>query len=124
MITRDKNFLGLALLFAFGTLVVAAAAQSSSQAEKKQSTLPKNSVATDARPALEPKAIDILKATSSRLAGSRTVAFTAVETYESPSRQGHPLVFVNKSEVTLQRPDKLRVIMPGDGSASEFYYDG
>jgi hypothetical protein len=29
-----------------------------------------------------------------------------------------------KSEVTLQRPDKLRVIMPGDGSASEFYYDG
>jgi hypothetical protein len=24
----------------------------------------------------------------------------------------------------LQRPDKLRVIMPGDGPASEFYYDG
>ena len=41
-----------------------------------------------------------------------------------PSRQGHPLLFVNKSEVTLQRPDKLRVITPGDGPASEFYYDG
>jgi hypothetical protein len=52
------------------------------------------------------------------------MAFTAVETYESPSRQGHPLVFVNKSEVTLQRPDKLRVITPGDGPASEFYYNG
>ena len=24
----------------------------------------------------------------------------------------------------MQRPDKLRVIMPGDGPASEFYYDG
>ena len=26
--------------------------------------------------------------------------------------------------MTLQRPDKLRVISPGDGPASEFYYDG
>src|SRR5690606_37505153 len=25
---------------------------------------------------------------------------------------------------TLQRPDKLRVITPGDGPPSEFYYDG
>ena len=24
----------------------------------------------------------------------------------------------------MQRPDKLRVLMPGDGPASEFYYDG
>ena len=47
-----------------------------------------------------------------------------METYESPSRQGHPLVYVNKFEVTLQRPDKLRVITPGDGPASEFYYNG
>ena len=47
-----------------------------------------------------------------------------METYESPSRQGHPLVFTNKFEVTLQRPDKLRVIMSADGPASEFYYDG
>jgi hypothetical protein len=124
MIIREKNFLGLALLFAFGTLVVATAAQSSSQAANKKTPPPKKSVPTDARPALEPKAIDILKATSRRLAAARTLAFTGVETYESSSRQGHPLVFVNKSEVTLQRPDKLRVIMPGDGPSSEFYYDG
>ena len=24
----------------------------------------------------------------------------------------------------MQRPDKLRILMPGDGPASEFYYDG
>ena len=35
-----------------------------------------------------------------------------------------PLVYTTKSEVTLQRPDKLRVITPGDGPRSEFYYDG
>ena len=50
--------------------------------------------------------------------------FNAVHFYESPSRQGHPLAFTTKSEVTLQRPDKLRVIMSADGPASEFYYDG
>ena len=35
-----------------------------------------------------------------------------------------PLVYTTRSDVTLQRPDKLRVISPGDGPASEFYYDG
>ncbi len=82
------------------------------------------SAVTAAPPALEPKALAILKASSDRLAAAHTMSFTALETYESPSRQGHPLVYANKFEVTLQRPDKLRVIMPGDGPASEFYYNG
>ena len=33
-------------------------------------------------------------------------------------------MYTTKSEVTVQRPDKLRVITKGDGPASEFYYDG
>ena len=28
------------------------------------------------------------------------------------------------SQVTVQRPDKMRVITPGDGPPTEFYYDG
>src|SRR4029453_12518147 len=44
--------------------------------------------------------------------------------YENPSRLGAPLVYTTKSEVTVQRPDKLKVITSGDGPASEFYYDG
>ena len=94
------------------------------QQTKKETAPPAKPAPTAAPPALEPKALAILKASSDRLAAAHTLAFTAVETYESPSRQGHPLVFVNKSEVTLQRPDKLRVITPGDGPASEFYYNG
>jgi hypothetical protein len=73
---------------------------------------------------LEPKAIELLKAASSRLAAAKSMAFTAVLSYESPSRLGTPLVYTTKSEVTLQRPDKLRVITAGDGPPSEFYYDG
>jgi hypothetical protein len=74
--------------------------------------------------ALEPKAIELLKASSSRLAAARSMRFTAVVSYENPSRLGPPLVYTTRSEVTLQRPDKLCVITPGDGPASEFYYDG
>ena len=73
---------------------------------------------------LEPKAIDILQAASARLAAARTMRFTAVIDYESPSLLGPPLIYTTKSDVALQRPDKLRVITPGDGPPSEFYYDG
>jgi len=126
MTFRDKSH-GWALLLALGVILSAAGAaeaQSVPQATKKKAAPPKKPATTETKPVLEPKAIEILKATSDRLAAAHTIAFTAVETYEHPSRQGHPLVYVNKSEVTLQRPDKLRVVMPGDGPASEFYYDG
>jgi len=88
---------------------------------KKKSAPPKPA---DAGPALEPKAIEILKASSARLAAARTLSFSAVEFFEGASRHGHPLSFTTKSEVTLQRPDKLRVITSADGPATEFYYDG
>jgi len=52
------------------------------------------------------------------------MTFTADVSYESPTRQGPPLVYATQSEVTMVRPNKLRVISPGDGPASEFYYDG
>jgi hypothetical protein len=73
---------------------------------------------------LEPRAIEILKAASARLAAAKTMTFTAVVSYESPSRLGPPLVYSTQSDVTLQRPDKLRIITLGDGPRSEFYYDG
>src|SRR6516164_9255434 len=74
-------------------------------------------------PALEPKAIEILRASSARLAAAKNMSFTAVTSYESPSRLGPPLVYTTRSDVTMQRPNKLRVITPGDGPATEFYYD-
>jgi hypothetical protein len=75
-------------------------------------------------PMLDPKAIDVLKSASSRLAAAKSMRFTALVSYENPSLLGPPLVYTTTSEVTVQRPDKLRVITSGDGPASEFYYDG
>jgi hypothetical protein len=123
MMIRNKC-LWLSLLLAATALLAIPNAQSKPAKKKAKTTATEASPAPEATPSLEPKALDILKAASSRLAEARTMKFNAVHFYENPSRQGHPLAFTTKSEVTLQRPDKLRVIMPGDGPASEFYYDG
>ena len=77
-----------------------------------------------AHPAIEPAALQIIRATSERLAGAQSMSFTAVATYESAARNGQPLYYTTLSKVLAERPDKLRVITPGDGPASDFYYDG
>ena len=59
-----------------------------------------------------------------RLATAKTLKFTAVTTYENPSRLGPALAYHTLSNVTLQLPNKLQVLSPGDGPASEFYYNG
>ncbi|WP_107669365.1 DUF2092 domain-containing protein [Cyanothece sp. BG0011] len=73
---------------------------------------------------IEPQAIALIKSMSDRLTATDSMTFTAVSTYESPSRLGPPLIYTTISEVTVQRPNQLKVITPGDGPANEFYYDG
>jgi hypothetical protein len=121
------KFLRYALLLALGMfLATSGYAQQSQPAPQaaKPAKASKKAAAPVLEPVLEPKAIEILKAASERLAAARAMRFTAVISYESSSRLGPPLVYTTTSEVTLQRPDKLRVITPGDGPANEFYYDG
>jgi hypothetical protein len=114
------------LILTLGMILVTSSAQAKPATAKKKvkAAAAETSPAPEPTSSLEPKALEILKAASSRLAAAHTMKFTAIHFYESPSRQGHPLAFTTKSEVTLQRPDKLRVIMSADGPASEFYYDG
>jgi hypothetical protein len=75
-------------------------------------------------PAIEPAAIEILKATGDKLASAGAMSFTAIAMFQYPARNGQPLYYTNEYDVVMRRPDKLRVIMPGDGNASEYYYDG
>jgi hypothetical protein len=74
--------------------------------------------------ALEPRALEISKAMSARLTDAQSIKFTALVSEESPSRLGPALVYTTRSNVMLQRPNKVKVITLGDGPASEFYYDG
>jgi len=84
----------------------------------------KKSTAGEFKPVVEPRAMDLLKAMSAKLAAAKSMSFTAVVGYEYPSKVGPTIVYTTRYDVTMQRPDKLRILMPGDGPASEFYYDG
>lgn len=110
-----RNSAGRALPFALGLLLVATAASAQDVGKAQPSR---------EGPKIEPKAVELLKAMSGRLASARAIAFTALATEESPSVYGAPLAYTTTSEVLLKRPDKLRVITAADGPASEFYYDG
>jgi hypothetical protein len=103
--TEGPKTLRNALLVATGLLLSAAAA-------------------TADEPKIQPKAVELLKTMSATLAAAHSMSFTALTTYESPSRFEVPLAYTTISEVTMQRPNQLRVITPADGHASEFYYDG
>jgi hypothetical protein len=128
MNVRRKRFITAFLLstaaLSLGTR--ASHAQGTAQTTPKKTPRKSKPVAATAatKPVLEPKAIELLKASCARLAAAHSMSFTAETTYESPSRMGFPLAYTTKSEVVMQRPDKLRVITLGDGPASEFYYDG
>jgi hypothetical protein len=106
----------LAMLLALGMVTRAPA-----RAQKPQ---PPAQPPPPEHPAIEPTALEMLKAMSQRLAGAKSMSFTAVTTYESPTRNGQPLYYATLPKVAVQRPNKLRVITQGDGPASELYYDG
>jgi hypothetical protein len=76
------------------------------------------------QPGVEPDAVVLLKAMSEKLTAAKTISFTAVSTYEPPAVNGQPLYYTTVSQVMVERPDKLRVMTPGDGPPTEFYYDG
>jgi hypothetical protein len=77
-----------------------------------------------AAPKIAPDALAILKAASARLVSAQTMRFTARSSYEHFAVDGQPLVYMTVSHVTMRRPDRLRVITPGDGQGTDFYYDG
>ncbi len=76
------------------------------------------------QPPIEQKATDVLKAACETLANAKAMSFSALSTYEKAARNGQPLYYAVLNQVTMQRPDKLRVITPGDGIPDEFYYNG
>jgi hypothetical protein len=76
------------------------------------------------KPVLEPRAVELLQAMSGQLAAAKSLSFSAVASYEYPSRLGPPIVYSVRYDVALQRPNQLKVIVPGDGPAYEYLFDG
>ncbi|MEA3115593.1 MAG: hypothetical protein QOG58_5392 [Caballeronia sp.] len=68
-------------------LALVAQAVGAQQAHHTSSKAPTAAKSMDFQPGLEPRAIAILKASSAMLASAQSMAFTAVVSYESPSRR-------------------------------------
>lgn len=115
---------GLALATTVGAQIAPPASATAKPAATKAAKAAKRTAEPEFKLVLEPRAMELLKATSEKLAAAKSMSFTAVVGYEYPSKLGPPIVYTSRYDVTMQRPDKLRIIMPGDGPASEFYYDG
>lgn len=73
---------------------------------------------------IDPAALALIRETSDKLAAAKSISFVTRGAFDVPARNGQPLFYFTRSEVLMVRPDKLRVIVPGDGPASEFYFDG
>jgi hypothetical protein len=116
-----KRFGFLTVLAVFYLLT---AGQEFAQAGPKTQAGPRAPQREAAHPVIEPAALDILKAASDKLAAAKSISFTAIGAFDVPARNGQPLFYFTRSELLLVRPNKLRVIVPGDGPPSEFYFDG
>jgi len=86
MDSRFKSAAKTLLIFVLTLLVAAgvASAQTTAPPAKKSSLQTKHAPDSPSLPDLEPKAIELLKATSARLAAAHTLSFTAVEIFEQP----------------------------------------
>ena len=101
-----------------------AAAPAASAKATQAAPARKAAKATPSRPVLEQRAVDLLHSMSQRLGAAKSLSFTAVASYEYPSRLGPPIVYSVRYDVSLQRPNQLKIVVPGDGPAFEFTFDG
>jgi hypothetical protein len=115
---------GFVVHIAVALAVCAATARAQQTPPPETPPQPPPSIDLGLKVELEPKAMEILKAMCEKLSAAKTLRFDAIAFYESPARTGQPLAYATLSHVTLERPNKLRVITPADGTPQEFYYDG
>lgn len=116
--------LRLAAVWVAGIALAAPTAAQPTAAPAKAAPAKKLAKAAPFKPVLEQRAVDLLQAMSQRLAAAKSLSFTAVASYEYPSRLGPPILYTVRYDVALQRPDQLKIVVPGDGPAFEFSFDG
>jgi hypothetical protein len=75
-------------------------------------------------PAVDPKALEIIKEMSDRLSSARRLSFRARAVYDVPGKDKTPIYYATVSDVFFARPNMLRVMTVADGPMSELAYDG
>jgi hypothetical protein len=77
-----------------------------------------------AQPRQDPRALDLLKGMSDRLARARSLSVTVRGLVPTAAPTGQYISLFSSSRVVMQRPDKLAVQSRGDLFPSDLYYDG
>jgi hypothetical protein len=75
-------------------------------------------------PPLEPAALERIKAMSDLLKGAGSFTFKATTDREQPSTDGQLLDFFNVSQISVKRPNQVRVDTKGDLHDASLWYDG
>ena len=90
------------------------------------STTPSGSASPEpvAQPIMQQEALDKLKRMSAALAAAQSVSLRSSSTVEVPAKNGQFVTLFADSQITLSRPNKLRVDVGGEVPKYEFYYDG
>jgi hypothetical protein len=76
------------------------------------------------KPVIDPAATAIVEAMASKLAASKSLSVNARGQFDVATEDGQPIYYMTLSKILLQRPNKLKISMLGDGPKSEFVYDG
>jgi len=90
-----------------------------STSNAQQPGTPKSPAAKD----IDPLALQVLKAATDPLKGAKTFSFRALVSRETLGSNGQIVTLFNFSEVTVQRPDQLRVNFRGRGKDVQLYYN-
>src|ERR1700728_1725218 len=111
----QKGIVGYMAAAALVTVLAAGASAAAPKSEARQA----DPAVAPFQPGLETRAIEILKAASARPAATQSMKFTGSVSHGGPSLLGPPLIYSTKSQVTMRRRNKLKVVTLGDGPPSE-----
>jgi hypothetical protein len=120
--TTGKNWILHAVTLAAiaAGLLLAPAAGARQQAGEQ----PRPAASAKVKPAIDPKADEMLRRMSDYLAGLKSFSFAAEHATEVVLKSGEKLEFLADSTVTVQRPNMLRSDRKGEMADVSFIYDG
>jgi hypothetical protein len=72
----------------------------------------------------EQRALDLLKQMSSALTNAQSMTFQSRSTVEVPAKTGQFVTLIGITDMTMQRPNKLKAQVRGEVPHFDFYYDG
>ncbi len=72
---------------------------------------------------VDPLALDVLRAVTQPIEQAQSFSFRALVSEEDMGTDGQIITFFHTVDVTVQRPDKIRLVFKGMGQQVEFYGD-